>query len=282
VRRCKGLLETSEGTPKGPGFDPPAAQSGQPEAVMDTTAVLREYKRTGDVALRNQIIEQYMGIVNGYARHMVKKTEGAVDFGDMVQEGVFGLITAIDGFDCDRGVEFGDYCHQRVLGAMYDGIRDLDIVPRLVRMRARKIERAKRKLRAKLCREPSEQEVADKMGMGLEEYRRFAFENKLKDTLHLLGPREDSAAGNNDIRADNLCDDDDATDPAELVAKKQWITEQLRGFSRTERLIIILYYYEDLTMREIGDVVGLSESRVSQIHSGLMERLKDQMEARDA
>ena len=249
---------------------------------MDTTAVLREYKATGDVALRNQVVEACMKIVEVQARRIAAATGWHVDADDLIQDGVFGLVAAIDGFDCDRDVQFTTYCQSRVRGAILDSLRKMDTVPRLVRSNSRRIEQAKRKLRASLCREPSEQEIADEIGMGIAEYVAFADENKLKDTLHLLGPREDGAAGNNDIRADNLCDDDDATDPAELVAKKQWLTEQLRGFSRTERLVIILYYYEDLTMREIGDVVGLSESRVSQIHSGLMERLKDQMEARDA
>lgn len=246
----------------------------------DIQNIWRQYKREPSHELRNAIIQNYTHIVRFNAERVHAKLPTEVELDDLVSAGMFGLIDAIEAFDLDRGVKFETYCSPRVRGAILDELRSMDWVPRLVRNRSQKIQHATKELQSELGRLPSEKEIADRIGVSPSEFERMS-----KDSTAVSMTSLSRKAYNNDSTRDVselevLRDDRSLTPPQELqkVDLKELIQ---RGLSPIERLILILYYYEEMTMKEIGMTLDLSESRVSQMHSAIVDRLRFQLKQRD-
>lgn len=240
--------------------------------------VWRAYKRSGDCALRNRLMEVYMPLVRYSAERVRTKLPDEVEYDDLVSAGTFGLMDAIDSFDLQRGVKFETYCAPRIRGAILDELRSMDWVPRLVRSRGTQLERAQRELEAILGRAPHQAEIAERFGLPMDEYEKLVRDAKAVAQISLArrhGQR-DSAREACEI---DFVEDRKAGDPY-LEAQRRDLRELVtRGLTRSERLILTLYYYEELTMKEIGTVLDLSESRVSQMHSCIMIRLREQLQA---
>ncbi len=245
----------------------------------DIAALWREFKRTGEVRLRNRLVEQYMPIVRYNAERIGAKLPQEVEHDDLVSAGIFGLLDAINAFDLDRGVKFETYCAPRIRGAILDELRNLDWVPRLVRHRAHMIDRAHVDLRYSLGREPTDSEVASRMKITLPEYRKLFREASavLQVSLSRTYGETDSAR---DVCEIDMIVDRRSRDPIADAHRKDLRDLLTRGFTRAERLILVLYYYEHLTMKEIGEILDLSESRVSQMHSAIIHRLREQVAIR--
>ncbi|RIK63995.1 MAG: FliA/WhiG family RNA polymerase sigma factor [Planctomycetota bacterium] len=246
----------------------------------DIQNIWRQYKREPSHELRNAIIQHYTHIVRFNAERVHAKLPTEVELDDLISAGMFGLIDAIEAFDLDRGVKFETYCSPRVRGAILDELRSMDWVPRLVRNRSQKIQHATKELQSELGRLPSEKEIADRIGVSPGEFERMS-----KDSTAVSMTSLSRKAYNNDSTRDVselevLRDDRSLTPPQELqkVDLKELIQ---RGLSPIERLILILYYYEEMTMKEIGMTLDLSESRVSQMHSAIVDRLRFQLKQRD-
>ena len=241
--------------------------------------IWRQYQKTGDRSLRNRLMENYFPIVKYNADRIGAKLPDEVDNDDLVSAGVFGLMDAIDAFDLDRGVKFETYCAPRIRGAMLDELRSMDWVPRLVRSRAQKLERASRELESTLGRTPTRQEVARRLALPEGEYEKI-----LKDSTAVtqisLSRKCNETDSNKEICEIDVIEDKRGRDPVAEILRKDLKELVTRGLSRAERLILILYYYEDMTMKEIGATLDLSESRVSQMHSSILGRLKEQLERR--
>ncbi|GIX04665.1 MAG: hypothetical protein KatS3mg114_0534 [Planctomycetaceae bacterium] len=202
-----------------------------------------------------------------------------VDLQDLVSAGVFGLIDAIEAFDMERGVKFETYCVPRIRGAMLDELRMMDWVPRLVRSKASRIEAARKECEAELGRPPTDQELADKMGLSLDDFMKLKGEAAAV-TQHSLSKKWGETDSNKDLREIDVIEDVKGEDPTRQLQRRDIMKLVTRGLNRSERLIIILYYYEELTMKEIGNTLGLSESRVSQMHSSIVNRLRELLENR--
>lgn len=236
----------------------------------------RDYRASGDRLLRNRLVEHYLFLVKYAAERIGSKLPDEVDVDDLMSAGIFGLVDAIDAFDLERGVKFETYCAPRVRGAILDELRSMDWVPRLVRHRAHKLEDAVRGLEVELGRLPNETEIAAKMGMDP-----ASFDKLLKDanavSLVSLSQSFSDSDTNREVSEEDVLPDERSIDPV-LEAQKSDVRDLLkRDLSRAEQLIIVLYYYEQMTMKEIGATLDLSESRVSQMHSAIIDRMKAQL-----
>ena len=189
------------------------------------------------------------------------------------------IVDAIEAFDMGRGVKFETYCVPRIRGAMLDELRTMDWVPRLVRSKASKLEAARKAAEAEFGRPPSDKEIAAKLEIPMDEYDRMKSE-ALAVGLVSLNKKWYETDSYKDVREIDILEDSKGEDPTCGIQKRDLMKLVTKGLNRNERLIIILYYYEELTMKEIGSTLGLSESRVSQMHSSIVARLKDQLRRR--
>jgi RNA polymerase sigma factor for flagellar operon FliA len=229
--------------------------------------------------LRNALIERFLPLVRYNAERVWAKLPDGVDLNDLISAGVFGLMDAIEAFDLERGVKFETYCVPRIRGAMLDELRTMDWVPRLVRSKASKLEAARKEAEAELGRPPSDAEIARKMGLPMEEYDKHKSEASAVNLVS-LNKKWYETDSYKDVREIDIIEDTKGEDPTDGIQKRDVMKLVTKGLNRNERLIIILYYYEELTMKEIGTTLGLSESRVSQMHSSIVARLKDQLNRR--
>jgi RNA polymerase sigma factor for flagellar operon FliA len=202
-----------------------------------------------------------------------------VELDDLISAGIFGLMDAIDAFDLERGVKFETYCVPRIRGAMLDELRTMDWVPRLVRSKASKLNEATKLLEAKYGRAPSNHELSQYMAITIDELEKMKSDAAAVGLVS-LNKKWYETDSYKDVREVDVVEDVRCEDPTEGIQKMDVMKLVTKGLNRNERLIIILYYYEELTMKEIGNTLGLSESRVSQMHSSIVARLKEQLDRR--
>ncbi|MEW6252802.1 MAG: FliA/WhiG family RNA polymerase sigma factor [Planctomycetota bacterium] len=242
-------------------------------------AAWREFRRTGADDIRNRLMEHYLYLVRYNAERIGAKLPDEVDVDDLMSAGIFGLMDAIDAFDLDRGVKFETYCAPRIRGAILDELRNMDWVPRLVRHRAHKLADATRALEVELGRVPNDDELARRLNMTRVQFQKLLRDASAVTTVSLSRKYADPDSQRDVFEVDILPDERGCDPVAE--AHKQDIKDLVtRGLSRAERLIIVLYYYEQMTMKQIGQTLDLSESRVSQMHSAILARLRGQLAAR--
>jgi len=239
----------------------------------------KRFYASKDEEARNCIIENFLPIVKYTAERLHTKLPDEVDVDDLISAGIFGLVDAVNAFDPSRGVKFETYCAPRIRGAILDELRSMDWVPRLVRSRAHKLKEAMQRLEADFGRKPTDRELAKDMKLPMGEFR------KLQRDAHAVGLVSLSRKwfetdSNKDVREIDVLEDKRSDDPLRAVQRKDIKELVTRGLSRAERLIVILYYFEEMTMREIGEALDLSESRVSQMHSAILSRLRHQLDKR--
>jgi RNA polymerase sigma factor FliA len=246
----------------------------------DVAEIWKSYKQDqSNQELRNILIERYLPLVRYNAERVWAKLPEGVDLNDLISAGVFGLMDAIDAFDLGRGVKFETYCVPRIRGAMLDELRTMDWVPRLVRSKASKLESARKEAEAEFGRPPSDTEMAARLHIPLPEYEKLKSEASAVNLVS-LNKKWYETDSYKDVREVDILEDSKGEDPTRGIQKRDLMKLVTKGLNRNERLIIILYYYEELTMKEIGNTLGLSESRVSQMHSSIVARLKDQLRRR--
>ena len=238
-----------------------------------------EYQASRTQLLRNYLMERFLPLVRYNAERIYARLPDEVDIEDLMSAGLFGLMDAIDAFDLDRNVKFETYCAPRIRGAILDELRAMDWVPRLVRSRSAKVESARQKFEMKHGRRPTDQELADFLQLVPEEFEKVKRDSSAVGT-HSITRKFASSDGTRELREIDVVKDEAGSSPL-LEMQRRDLKEMItKGLSRAERLIVILYYYEGMTMKEIGSTLDLSESRVSQMHSSILARLKAQMQHR--
>lgn len=228
---------------------------------------------------RNRLVEQYLPLVKYNGERIWARLPEGVELDDLISAGVFGLMDAIDAFDMTRGVKFETYCVPRIRGAMLDELRTMDWVPRLVRSKASKLNEAMKTLEAKHGRTPTEAELAERLEMSVGDLEKMMVEANAVGLIS-LDKKWYETDSYKDVREIDILEDKKGEDPTRRIQKSDLMRLVTKGLNRNERLIIILYYYEELTMKEIGATLDLSESRVSQMHSSIVQRLQGQLERR--
>lgn len=248
--------------------------AASPPADRPIDQVWVEYKMTGDATLRNTLIECYLPMVRYYAERIHVKLPEMIDINDLICAGVFGLTDAIQAFDSERGVEFETYCVPRVRGAIFDELRSMDWVPRLVRSRITEVAQARKSLEMQLGRPPTDDELADTMGVSKDEYQKICNAARVAGIVSLSRKRFETTDSNKAMHEIDVLEDARQVNPLSIVQKRDLKRLITKGLSRAEQLIVILYYYEQLTMKEIGLTLDLHESRVCQMHRSILARLK--------
>ena len=245
-------------------------------AGEDTQALWLEFRRTKDKALRDRLILTYAPLVKYVAGRLGSGLPAHVDEGDLVSYGLLGLIGAIERYEPDRDVKFETYAIARIKGAIIDELRALDWVPRSVRSRAREIERAIAELEAKLGTAPSDEQIAEKIGITIKELEDSLTDISRSSIAALDGLWSVSGEGDQVSLLDTI-EDTTGPRPADVLDEtemREALAEAIARLPEREKLVVTLYYYEELTLREIGEVLGVTESRVSQLHTKAILRLK--------
>ncbi|MEI8375337.1 MAG: FliA/WhiG family RNA polymerase sigma factor [Planctomycetota bacterium] len=246
-------------------------------APEDVEQLWIEFKRDlSNQYLRNRLVEMYLPLVKYNGERIWSRLPEGVELDDLISAGVFGLMDAIDAFDLTRGVKFETYCVPRIRGAMLDELRTMDWVPRLVRSKASKLNEALKTLEARLGRQPNEIELSGEMQISVGELEKMMMDANAVNLIS-LNKKWYETDSYKDVREIDILEDKKGEDPTRRIQKADLMRLVTKGLNRNERLIIILYYYEELTMKEIGATLDLSESRVSQMHSSIVDRLKSQL-----
>jgi RNA polymerase sigma factor FliA len=245
-------------------------------AGEDMHSVWVEYRRTGDKQVRDRLILTYAPLVKYVAGRLGSGLPAHVDDEDLVSYGLLGLIGAIERFDPTREIKFETYALGRIKGAIIDELRSLDWVPRSVRARAREIERSIAELESKLGRAPTDEEIAGKLGTTVEELDDALLEISRTSIGALDELWTVSAGGDQVALIDTIEDPTGPSPPSALDATelREAMADAIARLPEREKLVVTLYYYEELTLREIGEVLGVTESRVSQLHTKAILRLK--------
>ncbi len=236
----------------------------------------REYKRTKSVAIRDDFIRQYMPLVKWVAGRISTGMPDNVEFDDLVGFGQFGLLDAINKFDIDKGVKFKTYATTRIHGAIFDELRELDWVPRSVRQKSKEIEEAIVELEAKLGRTATDSEIAKSMNMTEAEYQSAIMKVSGTSILSLndvwySGDDSEHISIEDSIESPNSLNPDVQVEREEV---RRVIIQAINELPKNEKMVIVLYYHEDLSFKEIGQVLNVSESRISQLHSKANLRLR--------
>jgi RNA polymerase sigma factor FliA len=250
--------------------------AGQPTrlAEEEILPLWKSYREKPTVEARNKLAEHFLSIVKFTAERLYTRLPDEVDINDLHQDGFQGLLDAIESFDLNRGVKFETYCALRVKGAILDSLRANDWVPRLVRARAHKMNEARATLELQLSRAPTDRELADHFAMSTEDYERMTRDSNATGVVSLSRKCYETDT-NKDVREIDIVEDKRGDDPLRAVQRGDLKKLLIKGLSKNERLIILLYYYQEMTMKEIGATLDLSESRVSQMHSAILARLRD-------
>src|SRR5881275_801373 len=239
-----------------------------------------EFKDSADPRLRERLILHYSPLVKYVAGRVGVGLPPNIEQADLVSYGIFGLIDAIEKFDISRAIKFETYAISRIKGAIIDELRAIDWIPRSVRYKAREVEKAYAALEARLHRTPTEPEVAEELGIGLDElhtiFSQVSFVNviALDELLNVGGERGDKVS-----LVDTL-EDTRAEDPVaafETEETKYLLARAINTLPEREKIVVTLYYYEGLTLAEIGQVLGVTESRICQMHTKAVLQLRSRM-----
>jgi RNA polymerase sigma factor FliA len=258
--------------------DPLSTISGETptEELWGLYQIARARTDEGTTALekiRNILMERHLPLVRYIAERLLQTLPKSIELDDLVSAGLFGLMDAIRGFDPERGIKFKTYCSTRIRGSILDQLRSQDWVPRLVRLKAGRIEKALQRLTGEYGREPTHAELAETLEMEHAELSKEMREANAKAMFSLSDKWEDHDDDNATEKVDVL-EDQHATDPFHELNRADILTFITRSLTHKERFIIEQYYEVGHTMREIGEMLALTESRVCQIHSNVMGRLK--------
>ncbi len=267
-----------------------AAPEEDPAVVkLNAEAALRElwqeFKATGESRLRERLILHYSPLVKYVAGRVGVGLPPNIEQADLVSYGIFGLIDAIEKFDLERAIKFETYAISRIKGAIIDELRAIDWIPRSVRYKAREVEKAYAALEAKLHRTPTESEVAGELGISLDElhtiFSQVSFVNviALDELLNVGGERGDKLS-----LVDTL-EDTRAEDPVEVFETeetKYLLSRAINTLPEREKIVVTLYYYEGLTLAEIGQVLGVTESRICQMHTKAVLQLRAKLAEQSA
>jgi RNA polymerase sigma factor for flagellar operon FliA len=264
----------------------PAAQaSRQPGKRQDTPSpeqealaeLWAEYKKNDSPAARDKLIVNYSPLVKYVAGRVSTGLPANIEQADLVSYGIFGLIDAIDKFEPGRGIKFETYAISRIKGAIIDELRAIDWVPRSVRFKAREIEKALSKLEASLRRTPTDEEIASEMGIGIDDlrtiYSQVSFVSlvALDELMSVSGEKGDS------LSLIDTLEDTSSDDPVALFESEEMkhiLAAAINRLSEREKIVVTLYYYEGMTLNEIGQVLGVTESRVCQMHTKAVMQLR--------
>src|ERR687894_1135151 len=244
--------------------------------AIELRELWRRYKGSGSDRAREQLVVAYSPLVKYVAGRMSSGLPAHVEESDLISYGLIGLINAIERFDPDREIKFETYAIARIKGAIIDELRALDWVPRSVRSRARDIERAIAELEKKLHRAPTDEEIAEKLGLTEDELGTSLTEIS-RSSIAALDELWTVSAGGDQIALIDTIEDTQGPEPQSALAQtemKEALGEAIARLPEREKLVVTLYYYEELTLREIGEVLGVTESRVSQLHTKAILRLK--------
>ncbi len=251
----------------------------------DTHSLWLEYRRSGDQKLRDRLVLTYAPLVKYVAGRLGSGLPAHVDEGDLVSYGLLGLMGAIERYDPERDVKFETYAIARIKGQIIDELRAMDWVPRSVRSRARDIERAIAELESKSGRAPTDEEIARKLGISSDELEESLTEIARSSIAALDELWTVSGSGGDQVALIDTIEDESASDPQGSLSQteqKEAIADAIARLPEREKLVVTLYYYEELTLREIGEVLGVTESRVSQLHTKAILRLKAHLAAAGA
>lgn len=246
---------------------------------MPMVEVWKEFQATHSEAIRNFIVEKYLHLVRYNAERIYARLPDEVDIEDLMSVGLFGLMDAIDKYDLSREVKFETFCAPRISGAILDELRSMDWVPRLVRHRSGRVEGVRQKIEMELGRKATDDEIAERLQLDDEEFSKFRRDSRAV-AVTSINRNCFNGDGNRELRELDVIKDGSQSSPVKLLQRRDLRELITKGLSRAERLIVILYYYESMTMKEIGATLDLSESRVSQMHSSILQRLKAQMQHR--
>jgi RNA polymerase sigma factor FliA len=242
-------------------------------AALDAT--WRAYRSSRDVASREALMEHYLPTVKYFCEWYHDRLPREIDIDEVTAAGLCGLRAALDAFNPDLGVRFETYCNARMRGAIRDYLRSIDQVPRAMRAHTNHLKRCREELTAALHRTPSDTDVADYMGLSAPEFNRLAAEATSVHTISLdsTPPATDAGA----FRMINTLTDTRTEDPAASAHRADLKRLFLKCLSPRERRILILYYYEECTLSEVATVLGITESRVSQLHQSILHRLQESL-----
>lgn len=235
----------------------------------------KDYVTTKNSEIRDKLILEYAPLVKIVAGRLSIYLGYNVEYDDLVGYGIFGLIDAIDKFDYGKGVKFETYASLRIRGAILDQIRKMDWIPRSLRQKQKKIEAAMSKLETQYGRPAKDEEIAAELGIDTEELLNWQGQAKITNVISLDEFVE--AAGEREV---NIIRSDSFEQPENVAMKneiKQQLMESLDGLTDKERKVILLYYYEELTLKEISRILDVSESRVSQLHTKALQKMKTKL-----
>ncbi len=235
-----------------------------------------DYLKTGDADLREKIIIEYAPLVKVVAGRLSMYLGYNVEYDDLVGYGVFGLIDAIDKFDKTKDVKFETYASLRIRGSILDQIRKMDWIPRTVRQRQKKIDTAIKEIEAETGRNATDAEIAGKLGISEDEYSEWQAQMAVTNVVS-LNEFQDSGT---EIPVKESAVQDRIPGPEEAIEKdelKRMLAESLELLTEKERKVILLYYYEELTLKEISNVLEVSESRISQLHVRALQKMRTKL-----
>ncbi len=236
-----------------------------------------QYRTTHDQRIKDALIMKYASFVKYVAGRIAVNLPSNVEFDDLVSYGILGLIDAIDKYDSERNVKFKTYAKTRIRGAIFDELRILDWTPRSIRQKARKLEKAYAKLEGKLGRDAKDEEIAEFLNIDISELHKLFDETKKSLLLSLDEIFYDDDEGSSRF---DFVEDEKSDNPQSKIEEaeaKKILADAISKLSDRERMVITLYYYEELTSKEIGKILGVSDSRVSQLHTKAILRLRGRL-----
>ena len=249
-----------------------------PLDIKERQNLWRQYALTRDPAIRETLIVENAYLIKYVAGRLNIYFSANLEYDDLVSFGVFGLIDAIDKFDPNKGVKFETYASLRIRGAIIDNIRELDWVPRSLRQKGKDLEKAFSELEFELGRPPTDEETAEKLGLSMKEYNKFVSDASVSTLISL----EEAVEQNSDYTDDPGFEDisENPAKQAEYNELKELLAGEIDQLSEKEKTVITFYYFNELTLKEISEIMKVSESRISQLHTKAIAKLRGSMSRR--